>query len=119
MLGRRDEADRSAHTGCPHLAERVGEEWMPVAHADEHRQWPSRGRQSRREAVGLLAGQLGNRRDTAEELVVMCNFLDALRRHAPPAQDVGQEWADVVEPLGATEGDYEDGVEHATDSLLL
>ena len=112
MLCRRDEADRTADAGRAHLAQRVGQEWMPVAHADEHRQRASRCGQSRREAISLRAGQVGDWRDAAEELVVMGNFFDALWRHASAAQDISQEWADVVEPLGAAEGDEEDGVEH-------
>ena len=91
------------------------QEWVPVAHADEHRQRVPRGGESRRETVGLRARQLGDRRDAAEQLVVMRDFFDALRRHASSAQDVGQERTDVVEPLGAAEGDDEDGVEHSTD----
>jgi hypothetical protein len=47
----------------------------------------------------------------------MCNFFNALRRHAASTQNVSQEWSDVVEPLRTTEGDDEDGVEHLLGEL--
>ena len=43
MLGGGNESDRAAHAGGAHLATCVGQERMPVAHADVHRQRVARG----------------------------------------------------------------------------
>ena len=86
---------------------------MPVAHADVDRQRPPCDGQADAQSFRLPARQLGDGRDAVEQLVMMGNFFDALRAHAPAAQHVGEERTDVVASLRAAEGDEQDRVEHA------
>ena len=65
----------------------------------------------------LPSRDLGDRRDAAEELVVVGHFLDPLGADAPAAQHVGQKRADVVEPLRTAERDDQDGVKTQKSSL--
>ena len=89
---------------------------MPVPHADVDRQRMARRRQPLPQTLGLPPRELGDRRDAAEQLVVVRDFLDALGRHAPAAQHVGEERPDVVGTLRAAERDDQDGVEPSLHS---
>jgi hypothetical protein len=52
-----DEPDGPADARTRHLGERVGQERMPVAHPDVHRQIMSPRAQPRRQTVGLCTGE--------------------------------------------------------------
>ena len=93
------------------LGERVGQERMPVAHADVDWQRLSGGGEARLRALGLRHGQLGDRRDAAERLVVMRDLLDAAGRDAAAAQDVLEEGTDVGRRLRTAEGNHQHGIE--------
>ena len=110
-MRRGEHANRTAHAILRHLRQHVGEQRRPVAHPDIDRQRETPRRQVTTEPLGLLVRVLREGRDAAEQLVVVGDLLDALGRNAPPAQDVRQERADVVGPLGAPERDEQDGVE--------
>src|SRR5437867_3563877 len=112
MLCRRDEADRAPHAVVAHLAQRVGEQRMPVAHPHIDRQRMALVRKTRAQPFGLTPGQLRDRRNAAEVLVVAGHFLHAMRRHPSPAEYVGEKGPDVVEALRAAERHDEDRVEH-------
>jgi hypothetical protein len=83
-----------------HLAQRVGEVRVPVAHADVDRQRLARVAQARFEPVGLARVMAVIGDTPPKQLVVMRHFLHAFGRHAAAAQHVGEEGADVVETLG-------------------
>src|SRR5215216_6939553 len=99
-----DESDRASCAVRVHRAERIGEERMPVPHAHVHWQRVSGGGQATLQSGGLPHGDLGERRHAVEELVVVRYFLDALRRHAPAAEDIGEKWTDIVAPARSAEG---------------
>ena len=63
------------------------------------------------QALRLLPRDGCDRRHAAEELVVVRDFLDALRADAPAAQHVREKRADVVEALRSAERDDENGIE--------
>ena len=94
-----------------HRPQCIGEQRMPVAHADVDRQRPSRDGQTDAQSFRLPARELGDGRDAVEQLVMMGNLFDAFGAHAPAAQHVGEEWTDVVASLRAAEGDEQDRVE--------
>ena len=110
-MGSGDDADGAADAGARHLGKRVGEERMPVAHPDVDRQRRAGARQPLAQALGLAHRQLGDRRDAAEELVVMRDFFDPLGRDAAAAQHVLEKRPDVGRPLRAAERDHQHGVE--------
>ena len=83
-LGGHDEPNRAAHAGARHLLHRVGEKRMPVAHADEHRERVPRRREAQLQTRGLPLRERGDRRHAAEQLVVVCDFLDPCGRHLRP-----------------------------------
>ncbi len=113
VVRRGDESNRVPNAVRVHLLERVGQQWMPVAHADVDRQRAPRGNEARAKSVGLPARQLGDRRDAIEQLVMMRDLFNAFGTDAAAAEHVGEEWTDVVASLRAAEGDQQDGVEHA------
>ncbi len=84
---------------------------MPVAHPDIHRQARAAVAQPLAQSLGLRLRQSREWRHATEQLVVMGDFFDALRRNAPAAQDVGEERSDVSWPLGAAERDQQHCVE--------
>src|SRR5688572_15417770 len=110
MLRRGDEPDRAAHARGAHLPQRIGQEGMPVPHADENRQRITGGCEPCRKTVRLPPRQLGNWRYAVEELVVMCHVFDAFRRHATAAQHVCQKRTDVLQTLRPAERDDENGI---------
>ena len=73
----------------------------------------------RRKPVGLRARQRRDRRDAAEELVVVRHFLDSLRRDAAAAQDVGQERPHVGGALRPAERNHQHGIEGRARSSAL
>ena len=108
-----DQADGAADSRARHLGQRVGEERMPVAHPDVDRQRRPALPQPLPQPFGLRLRQAGEWRHAAEQLVVMCDFFDALGRNASPAQDVREERSDVSWTLGAAERDQQHCVERA------
>jgi hypothetical protein len=97
-----------------HRAKRIGQQRMPVAHADIDRKWMA-GRGKTRSKTGRLPlGDRGDRRHATEEFVVVRHFLHALGAHATPAQHVGQKRADVVGSLRSAEGNDQNRIEHVT-----
>src|SRR5262245_10904274 len=86
---------------------------MPVPHAHVDRQIDAFFLQSLRQAAGLPTGQLGEGRDAAKDLVVMSDFLDALRRYGSSAQHVGQEGTDIRRSARSSEGDEQNGIERS------
>jgi hypothetical protein len=103
MLRGGDEADSVAVSRCVHLAKRVGQQRMPVAHAHVYGQRVSQRRQPILQTASLPSGHVSDRRHTAEQLVVMRDFLDAFRADAPAAKHVGEEGTNVGEPLWTPE----------------
>jgi hypothetical protein len=91
---------------------------MPIAHADVDRQRMAQSREPLLEPAGLTPGDLSDRRDAAEQLVMVCNLLDALGAHASPAEHVGEEWTDIGRTLRTAERDNEDRIEAQNRSLL-
>src|SRR3954470_4688258 len=76
MLRRRDEADRVPRAVGVHLVQRVGEERVPVAHADVHGQGTASGRKSLAQAGRLKLRKTRDRRYATEQLVMMSDFFD-------------------------------------------
>ena len=111
-----DQADGAADARARHLGQRVGEERVPVAHPDVHRQLRAAVAQPLAQSLGLRLRQSGEWRHAAEQLVVMRDLFDTLRRHAAAAQDVGEERSDVSWSLGAAERDQQHCVEGAADN---
>ena len=95
-----EHADRAADAGARHRRQRVGEERMPVAHADVHRQRHAARRAALSRARAPAARQLGQRRDAAEPLVVVRDFLDPLGRDPAAAQHVREKRPHVGGPCG-------------------
>jgi hypothetical protein len=103
-----DKADGVAVSRCVHLAKRVRAaadancacRRRPAAACPKPRADPR--------ARAPDAGDFSDRRDAAEQLVVVCDFLDALGTHASAAQHVGEERTDVGETLRTAERDNED-----------
>src|SRR5690349_18033293 len=62
-----DEPDRMAMTGGVHFAKCVGEQRMPVTHANEDRQRMAHRRESLLEPARLTTGDVGDWRDAAEQ----------------------------------------------------
>jgi len=112
-LRRADEADGALHAGVGHLLERVGQQRMPVAHPDEHRQVEACRREPRPQTLGLLHRDFGQGRHAPEVLVVADDLFDALGWNAASPEDVGEKRPDVGWPKRATEGNHKDGVERA------
>ena len=108
-----DEADGAADARARHLGQRVGEERMPVAHPDVDRQRRAAFPEPLAAALRPAPPSAGEWRHAPEQLVVMCDFFDALGRNATPAQDVREERSDVSWSLGAAERDQQHGVERA------
>ena len=108
-----DQADGAADARARHLGQRVGEERMPVAHPDVNRQLRAAVAQPLAQSLGLRRRQSCEWRDATEQIVVMGDFFDTLRRNAAAAQDVGEERFDVSWSLGAAERDQQHGVEGA------
>ncbi len=69
---------------------RVGDEWMPVAHADVAPAAACRPLPAVAAALCLLARELGDRRDAAEQLVVMRDLLDPRGRHLAATQTLAR-----------------------------
>ena len=110
-VGGREERERALDSVTGHLAERVGQERVPVAVAEVDRQvdavrveLDSQGC-DQRPVLGV------DRADAAEELVVMRDLLEPLARDVAPARDVFEEGDHVVHPLRPAERDDEDRVE--------
>ena len=109
-LGRADEPDGPLHSGVGHLRERIGQQRMPVAHANENRKLePGRG-QSCAEAIRLPHRNFGERRHASEMLVVTDNFLDPLLRYAATTQHIREERTDVGQTLRTAERNHKDGI---------
>jgi len=70
------------------------------------------------EPARLDAGDFGNRRDAAKQLVVVGDLLDALGTHASAAQHIGEERTNVGEALRTAERHDQDGIEAQNRSLL-
>ncbi len=79
----------------------------------------TRGRQATLQSVRLLTRDGRDWRHAAEELVVVSHLLDALGADASAAENVREERADVVEPLGPAERDDENGVEWTSTVLSI
>ena len=112
----RDHADGTADATTRHLLECVAKIGMPVAHADMDRQRMPASLHLLCERIRLAHGELGQRRDTAEQLIVMRDLFDAGRGDPPSAQDVRQERTDVIWPLRSAEGDDKDSIERVWHS---
>ena len=80
---------------------------MPVAHADVDRQRQARAAQPLAEPLRLPHRQRRQRRHAAEQLVVVRDLFDPLRRDAPSAQHVLQKRPHVGRPLRAAERDHD------------
>ena len=93
------------------FVKRVGQERMPVAHADMNGERDAAGAQPCLELAGLTQRELGQRRHAAEPVVVVGDFLDTFGRHATPAQDVGKKRPHVGRRLRSTEGNEQHRVE--------
>ena len=111
VLRRSDETDGVTQACGAEVTKRVWQERMPVAHADVDRKRMTRGCEATLQSVRLPSGDVRDRRHAAEELVVASHFIDALGADASAAENVRQERADVVGPLGPAERDDENGVE--------
>ena len=59
----------------------------------------------------LSSRDLGDWRHSAKEFVVVRNLFNALRADASASKDVREKRADIVEPLGSTERNDENGIE--------
>src|SRR5262249_33919364 len=94
-----------------HLAQRVSQIGIPVAHAHVNGQRHTDALQTLAQSLRLAQRQAGQRRHAAEELVVVSDFLDAFRGDAPSAQHVRQKGSDVIWPGGPAECDDEHGLE--------
>ena len=83
-----DEGDRPFHASIGHFADRVGEQWMPVAVAPVDRQvWPTAVEffaQSSEEREVLLI----DRALATKVAVVLSHFQHPFSRHIPPAEHV-------------------------------
>ena len=78
VMGGHDESNGSPDV-CPrHFPQRVGQKGMPVSRSDVHGQAHAMLFQALTQAVGLPTSELGDGRDTAEELVVLRDFFHAL-----------------------------------------
>src|SRR5262245_10062524 len=108
MLSGRNEPDRAARAGRVHRSERIGQQWMPIAHPDVDGKRVTCRCEPLAKTSRLPLCDRRNRRDAAKELVVMRDVLHALRADAAAAQDIGQKRTDVVETLGPPEGYDED-----------
>ena len=105
VMGRSDETDGAANAIRMHPLQRVRQIRVPVAHANVDRQRVTHGNQARAKAVRLPLRQLGQWGNAVEELVVMRDLFDPLRRDASSAQDVCEKRADIVAALRTTESD--------------
>ena len=110
-VGGGDEPDRPANAGPRHRGERVGQEWMPVPHTDEHRQVEAGGLKPLAEPGRLRTRQLGERRDAAEMLIVMRHLFDTFGRNPSSTQHICEEGPDVIGTVRAAKGDEQHGVE--------
>ena len=113
-----DETNRMPHAIRVHLLQRVRQQRMPVAHADVDGQRTAGGVEAFAETVRLATRQLRQRRYAIEQLVMVRDFFNALRRNSSSAQHVGEEGADVVAPLRTAEGDDKDCVEYLQSSSI-
>src|SRR5204862_6369059 len=77
---------------------------------DVHRQVDAAIAEPGAQAVGLADGDLGQRRDAAEVVVVPRDFFDALERDTAAAQHVRQERPDVCRSLRPAESHDQDGI---------
>ena len=110
-MRRGNHADQPPHAAAASSRQRVFDERPPVAHADVDRQREAARGQPLAQPARLPLGDRRDRRDAAEELVVVRDRLDPLRRNAARPQHVLQERPDVVGALRPAEGDEEHGVE--------
>src|SRR5262245_35376673 len=94
-----------------HLTQRVSQQRMPVAHADVHRERAAQSREPLLEPSRLATRDFRDRRDAAEELVVVRDLFDTLGTDPAAAQHGGQERTNVGETLWAAERHDEDGIE--------
>ena len=113
-----DEADGAADSIRMHLLQRVRQVRMPVAHPDVDRQRVARVGEARPQPVSLTPCELGNRRNTGEQLVMMRDLFDTFGRDPPAAEDVCEERTDIVAPLRATERYDEDSVKFSVHGTL-
>jgi hypothetical protein len=110
-LRRGENADRASPSRVRQLRQRIGEERMPVAHADIHGQGNVAAAQCPFERCRLLHRQLGQGRDAAEPLVVMRDLFHPFGTDAASAQDVLEKRTHVGGPLRAAECHEQHGVE--------
>ena len=99
-----DEPDGAANAMPRHIGQRVLEKRMPVTHSDVHGQHRSGTPQSLPQPLGLPHSQHRQRRDAAEQLVVVGDFLDAFGSHTAAAEHVGEKRPDIGGAVGPAEG---------------
>ena len=83
---------------------------MPVPHPDVDGKGRTGLRKPGFEAASLTLRQRGNGGDAAEEVVMMGDLFDPLRRHAPAAQDVREKGPDIARAQRAAERHDQDGI---------
>ena len=94
---------------------------MPVAHADEDRQRRAGRGETIPQAIGLRLRQFRDGRSSADDFVVVRDFVHAPGRYSPSTQDVGEERADVLGCLGTAKGNQQyrvEGMSHVSLSRL-
>jgi hypothetical protein len=91
--------------GLSHLAQRVGQQGVPVAIAPVNWQINVMLRELRAQRVDQRAHLRVQRADAAEVIVVLGHFEHALARHVAAAQHVFQKRHHVFAPLGSAEPD--------------
>jgi hypothetical protein len=110
MLSGCDETDRVPQAGRMHLAQGIRQKRVPVPHPDVDRERMARCVQADAQSFRLPSRDLRDRRDTAKELVVVRDFLDAFGTDTAAAEDIRQERSNVVEPLWPAKRDDENGI---------
>src|SRR3954447_15829234 len=119
MLSRGDEPDRVPRAVGVHLVQRVGEERVPVAHADVDAQRTAGRCKALAQASRLELREPRDWRYATEQLVMTRDFFDSFGRYPAPAQHIGQERPHVLRPLRAAKRDQQDGVEHLRRRLAV
>ena len=109
-MGGEDHAQRRTDAVGRHRGERLVEVRSPVPHPHVDGQREAVRTQPGAEGVGLADRQLIQRRAAPDPLVVVRHLLEPGRRNRAPAGDVEEEGSDVLGPLGAAEGDQQDGL---------
>ncbi len=100
----------AAVPGPGHLAQGVGQVGRPVAVAPVHGQIESVFREVLAQGVEQRPVLAVDRADSAEEEVVLADFLQPLLGDSPATGDVREERNHVVRSFGASEGEQQQGV---------